>query len=119
MKYINEMLEFNEIINRLKNYCITEKAKENFEILKPILSEGELRIRMKETSEARMLLDAQGAPPLGTVSKIREIVEGAERGELLSIDELEKISQFAILCTRVIKYLNKSNDRNLKISEYG
>jgi dsDNA-specific endonuclease/ATPase MutS2 len=119
MKYIREMLEFNEIIHRLKSYCVTDVAKDNFEQLKPMLVESELRIRMKETTEARMLLDVHGTPPLGTVSKLREIVEGAEKGELLSIDELEKVSQFAILSMRIIRYLNKSEDRNLKISEYG
>lgn len=119
MEYINGMLEFDKIKKNLIEYTVTEKANERLNELVPIMNESELRVRMGETTEARSLLDVQGTPPLSKVNKIREYVDGALRGELLSIDELESIKLFATGCNRIIRYLNKSEDMNLKISEYG
>ncbi len=119
MNYIRDMLEFNEIIEKLKEYCTTDKAQKRFQDLMPILSEGELRNSLRDTTEARTLLDVQGTPPLGAGNAIRELLDAAERGELLSIDDLEKIRQFAVLCMKLIRYLNKSEELNLSISAYG
>lgn len=119
MDYINEMLEFKKIKEQLKEYTVTMKAKDKFDELVPIMNESELRGKMKDTSEARLLLDAQGAPPLSKVNNIRECVMSANRGELLSIDELENVKQFATGCNRIIRYLNKWEEGNLTISEYG
>lgn len=118
LDYINGMLEFDKIKEKLKEFTVTKKAKERLNELMPIMIEKELRDRMKETSEARTLLDVQGTPPLSKVNNIREYIESALRGESLSIDELENIKIFATGCNRIIRYLNKSEDLNLKISEY-
>lgn len=119
MDYIRDMLEFNKIINQLQEYTVTEKAREQFEDLKPYLDESELLNKIRETSEARKLLDIYGTPPLGTVNEIREISNAADKGELLSIDELNKVKQFATLCMRVIQYLNHCMDSETKLAEYG
>lgn len=114
-----KMLEFDKIIEMLKENAVTDKAKDNLDKLEPILKEKELRNRLKETSEARKLLDMQGAPPLGNVSNMRELVEGAERGELLTADELELVRQFAVQSMRLVRYLNKNEELDLTISSYG
>lgn len=119
MNYIRGMLEFQSIIDKLIEYTVTDKAKQRFMELTPILSEAELRISLRETTEARRLLDVYGNPPLGEGNTIRQLLEATERGELLSIDELEKVRQFATLCTRLIRYLNKSQEQNLSITEFG
>ena len=119
MDYINKMLEFEKIKEQLKEYTVTEKAREKFTELVPIMSESELRARMKDTSEARFLLDTLGTPPLSKVNNIREYVNNALLGELLSIDELENVKQFATGTDRIIRYLNKCEDESLSISVYG
>ncbi len=113
------MLEFNKITDLLKEHCLTEKARERFHKLEPLLKEKELRNKLRETTEARNLLDMQGAPPLGTIADIRPIVDAADKGELLSVDELGKISSFAVLCMRVIRYLNKNPEWESSIAAFG
>jgi dsDNA-specific endonuclease/ATPase MutS2 len=119
MNYINDMLEFSEIINKLKDYALTSKAKERFNNLIPILYESELRERMRDTTEAKVLLQKVGNPPLSAVEDIYKIAEGAKRGDLLSIDELEKIELFAVSSLRLIKYLKRCKDFNLNLAGYG
>lgn len=118
---MNDMsrIEFNVIINKLKEYAATDRAREKFDVMKPFLSERELRGQMKFTTEARKLLDIYGAPPLGEVSHIRKMPEAAEKGELLTIDELEAVRLFSILCMRLVRYLNRSSEQELDLSEYG
>lgn len=119
MKPMDEMLEFNIIKNKLKEYALTREAKEKFDRLCPILKEWELKDKMRETTEARTLLDVQGTPPLGSTDGIKEIVEAASRGEMLTIDRLETICQYTILCSRVKKYLNKGEELFLSLASYG
>lgn len=113
-----EMLEMKEIITMLKENAVTAKVKQQLENLTPILSEQELKLRMKETSEARILLDTYGIPPISSADQIKKILEAAERGELLSIEELEEVRQFAVSCMRIIRYLKKSKDSFLSLSVY-
>lgn len=117
-KYI-EMLEFDKMIDRLKEYTVTQKAKEKFDEMSPLMDEAELWKRQQETTEARILLDRDGTPPLSTTDQMEKIAEGAYKGEMLSIEELEQVSRFAVLGIRLTRYLKKSDEMGLKISEYG
>lgn len=119
MNHYENMIEFPQMIERLKEFTVTARAKERYEELKPIMDERELRLRLNETTEARLLLDRDGMPPLSATNEVEKLAEGAERGELLSIDELEQVSQFVTLCMRMKRYLKKSEDQGLRISEYG
>ncbi|BCN30011.1 endonuclease MutS2 [Anaeromicropila herbilytica] len=119
MNYMNDMLEFNEIIQKLKEYTRTGKARDRFEQLAPIRDERELNERLRDTSEAKILLEKVGNPPISSVEDIFKITENAKRGDLLSIDELEKIELFAVACMRFKKYLKRSEDYGLNLSGYG
>ncbi len=95
-KYV-EMMEFNKIVKQLKDLAMTAGARARFDGLGPMLSEAELRVRQKETSEARRLLDTQGNVPLGEVGFVADITAAAARGELLNIPQLLQVAQFAVL----------------------
>lgn len=119
MKYIKEMLEFNKIISQLKTYAITEKAKIRFNQLEPILNEVELENKLNDTTAARDLLDRQGNPPIASVDGIKKIIEDIDKGQLLSIEQIESVRQFTVLSMRLLKYLNKNQDLQNHIVDYG
>lgn len=119
MDYIYDMLEFGRIIEQLKEYAYTDKAKEKFQQLRPYTNEKEILIETRDTTEARKILDTLGTPPMVSMKDIRKIVEAAERSELLSVEELEKIRQYAVSCKRLKSFLLKSIEMNLNISSYG
>ncbi len=108
-KYV-EMMEFNKIVKQLKDLAMTAGARARFDGLGPMLSEAELRVRQKETSEARRLLDTQGNVPLGEVGFVADITAAAARGELLNIPQLLQVAQFAVLTARIKSYLLRGRE---------
>ncbi len=114
-----ETLEFTKIKEILISHAVTEKAKKRFSEMDMILDEGKLRRKLRETTEARKMLDTTGAPPLGDVSKVMKLVDAAQRGEMLSVNELEEIRLFTVVCERMIRYLNKSADSGLLLADFG
>lgn len=119
MEYINEMLEFNKIIEMLKEYASTKAAQIKFEKMAPLLDEKEVKIRTNETTEARKVLDSLGNPPLTTLNDIAEIVESAKRGELLTVDNFDTIQQYAASCMRLKKFLKRCEYLEVELSSYG
>lgn len=119
MNDINDMLEFNQIIQKLKEYALTDGAKEKFSRMEPMLKEGELLAKLRDTTAARQLLDRHGNPPLASVEGIREIVDNAQLGLLLSAEDLEKVRQFTVLSMRMERYLNKDQGYDNPVASYG
>lgn len=118
-----EMLEFTKIIHQLKTLAMTAGAREKFDALTPMLSEAELLVKQKETTEARLLMDTKGSIPLGEVDFISDITAAAARGELLGIPQLLQAEQFAVLTSRIKKYLQQGQETNptvtIALASYG
>lgn len=112
------MLEFDQIIETLKNYALTDGAKKRFDGLEPSMSQKELLVKTMETTEARKTLDVLGTPPLMAVKKIRELTDGALKGDMLTAEDLENILQFSVSCKRLKRFLERGKDHGLGISVY-
>ena len=69
------MLEFDQIINKLQENACTLKAKERIRNLEPVMSESEVRAQLRETTEARILLDRYGDPPVTALEGIADLIE--------------------------------------------
>lgn len=119
MNHIEEMLEFDKIKKMLFEYAVTDKARNRFDNLAPAMKESELRVQKRETTEARILLDLHGTPPLSDVLNIKEILESTRKGDLISVAEFETIRQFATQSSRIIRYLKKDMELELSIIDYG
>ncbi len=107
MNDMNNDLEFATIKTWLKEASSTKKARARFEALEPFLDQAQAEAAIEETSEARKVLDSLGTPPGGDTEGIREMAAEAGLGSLLSAEQLDSVRQFAVLCSRLIRYLNK------------
>ena len=67
-------LEFNIIIEKLKEYALSKNAKETLQRLSPYLSEDMCVRKMAETTSARNLLDMVGMPPLPIMDNLDEFI---------------------------------------------
>ena len=67
-----ETLEFPAILAKLKDLAVSEDAKQALEALEPAMNEQVCAARMAETTAARRVLDAFGAPPLPVMSRLNE-----------------------------------------------
>ena len=114
-----EILEFNKIKEILSDIALTQKAKEKIQELKPTITEREVLSLLDDTSEARILLDNVGLPSLTSVNEIDDILEVAEKGEMLLPEQFERILRFISSCRRLKSYLKKCESTEIKLAYYG
>ena len=72
---IENQIEFNTVKQIWSQQAVTAKAKEQIAERWIILDESELRRELKDTTDARELIEKIGNPPLQDVSEIMEIPE--------------------------------------------
>ncbi|WP_391204395.1 endonuclease MutS2 [Psychrobacillus sp. L4] len=97
-----EKLQYNELKEMVKFYCVSSLGKELLDKLQPSSNSKVVKIRLNETTEARKLLDAESHLPLKGISNINHLMEKLEKGMILGASELVAISDFLRGC-RVIK----------------
>lgn len=100
-------LEFHKIIELLKDCAATEEGKEKLAELKPYLSEQELRLALRDTTEARVLLDNLGNAPVPAMDGVYEMIESSVRGEMLNTEQLEKLAAALNSIRRFKDYLKR------------
>lgn len=84
------ILEFDKIKETWKTFALTENARTEIEKTKPMMSERQVAARLRETSEAKNMIEKFGQPPLATLNNIREWMNIAEIGGCLSPEQLEE-----------------------------
>ena len=112
------MLEFEKIIQKLEESVYSEGAKEKVRNLAPMLKETEVKARLKETTEARLLIEKCGNPPLTDQEGIESYMEAAQRGECLSPEQLEKIAINLTAVRRLKDYLCRGKSYELSLPYY-
>lgn len=112
-------LEFHKIKEMLCGYAMSQPAKERLAALSPTLSERECRLRMRETTEARKMLDTMGNPPLSSVQTVEKSLALSEKGSMLSPEQLESVAIFLSSCQRMIGYLKRAEALDVWLAGYG
>lgn len=114
-----ELLEFDRIKEIWAELAFTEGAKERIKNAAPIMSENELLARLRETSEAKELLEKNGNPPLVSLEGIREYVQSSVRGECLSALQLEEVEKALVAVMRLKDYLKRARQWENSLAYYG
>lgn len=114
-----EALGFNTILEALKEYALSEKAKQTFDRLTPFLQEDICVRKLAETTAARNLLDACGSPPVSSMNGLEELLILAENGAMLMPDQLTGMVRFTASCKRMTAYLSKGEAVDQTIAVYG
>lgn len=114
-----ELLGYREILKQLEAHAATAQAKELCGNLEPYLVETELRRHLRETTQARELLDYAGNPPLPLMERVEEYLDKAVVGELLLPEQIAQIGDFLVAVRRLKSYLGKGTERRIGIAFYG
>ena len=114
-----ELLGYHEILEQLKDHASTAQGKMLCGELIPYLAEAELRRHMRETTQARELLDYAGAPPLPLMERVEEYLDRAVAGELLLPEQISQVGDFLVAVRRLKSYLDKGMERQIGIAFYG
>ena len=98
-------IEFDKIKELWSQLAITAYAKDKIANTGVILKELQLRKELRDTTNAREMIEKLGAPPLQNVTEIQEILNFAERGDCLTPYQLERVEKVLVVVERLITYL--------------
>ena len=114
-----ETLEFPRILAQLKEFAVSDAARQTLDALAPAYHETICRQKMEETTAARLVLDACGAPPLAAMKGLAESLSLSAIGAMLTPAQLSGVALFATGCRRMVSYLARSEAHNPVIASYG
>lgn len=104
---LDKVLEFDKVKERWKELAVTEYAHKEIDNATYILSEPELRKSLKDTTNARELIEKLGTPPLQNVTEIKEVMEAASKDECLTPYQLERVGMILSAVRRLKDYLER------------
>lgn len=97
---LDKALEFEKVKEIWKGLTVTECASQRIEEARFILAEPQLRKELKDTTDARELIEKLGAPPLQSVTEIKDVMEIAKKGDCLTPYQLEKVGMILSVVSR-------------------
>lgn len=115
---IENQIEFNKVKEIWAGFAITKEAKDRIKDKWIILDESALRAELKNTSDAKEMIEKLGNPPLQDVSEILEILEIASKGECLTPYRLERVQSILSCLERLSSYLNRGKQYNNSLAYY-
>lgn len=118
MDHTFQILEFNLILEKLEEFAHTEAAKEKIKNLTPCLKEGEVKKSLRDTTEARTIIDRIGLPPAVSMNGLKEIMDTARQGGCLSAEDLEQTGGMLTAVKRFKDFLNRCKYLELGLPYY-
>lgn len=112
-------LEFDVIIEKLKEHALSGQAKKSLDTLSPYLNEAVCARKMRETTAARRLLEGLGSPPLALMKNLDEMMALAAAGGMLVPEQLGEMVLFASACRRMGTYLARGEGLDTTVAVYG
>lgn len=112
-------LQFTELKEIVKSYCVSGLGKNLIDRLKPSSNLKVVESRLNETSEGRALLDTVGHIPLEGIFNINSSIENIEKGAILVPDELTKLCDFLRGCRKIKDFMKGKEFYAPTLSSYG
>ena len=104
---IEKQIEFDKVKEMWAELAITDYAKDAIRTTSLCFSESELRKQLKDTTDARSMIEKVGTPPLQNITEIKEIIAVAEKGECLTPYQLERVETVLVATKRLKDYLSR------------
>ncbi len=115
---INQQIEFDKIKELWAQLALTDDAKEKIKETTWCLSETELRMFLKETTDARTMIEKLGTPPLQNITDIKEVIQVVEKGQGLTPYQLEKVEKVLASIRRLKDYLTRGKQYENSLAYY-
>ncbi len=104
---IEIQIEFDKVKELWAGLAVTDQAKEKIREASIFLSENELRKQLRDTTDARNLIEKAGTPPLQNVSEAKDILLSAAKEECLTPYQLERVEKVLAAIKRLKDYLER------------
>ena len=111
-------IEFNKIQDMWAELAATDYAKERIREVKVILDEKDLRRELRDTTDARDMVEKLGTPPLQNVNELSEVITVVEKGDCLTPYQLERVENVLVVIERLRSYLSRGKQYNNPLAYY-
>lgn len=112
-------LEYPKILELLANETTCAAARERALLLQPQTNSTLCAQALRETGDARAMIESEGLPPLAMMEGLEEAVRLAELEGLLMPEQLSAVAMFASTCRRMTNYLKKYEALRIELSLNG
>lgn len=112
-------LQYNELKEIVKSYCVSGLGKNLIDRLQPSTSLKVVESRLDETSEGRFLLDTAQYIPLEGIFNIKGIIDNIEKGAILEPEDLTKLCNFLRGCRKIKDFMMGKEFYAPTLSSYG
>ena len=102
---IERQIEFDKVKDIWAELAVTDWAKERIREAGVYFSETELKKQLRDTTDARFLIEKLGMPPLQNMTEIKEVLLIAEKGDCLTPYQLERVEKVLVVIRRLKDYL--------------
>ncbi|OQX93814.1 MAG: hypothetical protein B6I17_01090 [Tenericutes bacterium 4572_104] len=107
-------LEFEKILMQIRDYTITDLAKTDVLLLKPLVNQKMIKKLLEETYEAMIFIQRLNETPLTGVLNIKESLKKAEIGSILNIEEFLRIVSHQEAISRSQTYIKKIHQLDIE-----
>lgn len=114
-----EKLQYNELKEIVKSYCVSNLGKKLIDKLEPSNNIKSVERMLNETSEGRRLIDASYHMPLEGVFDIFSLIDKMEKGGVLEASELTTVNNFLRGCRKVKLFIKDKEGYAKTLSAYG
>ena len=115
---IENQIEFDKVKEMWKELAVTDAAKEKIQEAWLFFKESELRKQLRDTSDARELIEKNGTPPLQNVSEMKEVLMVADKGDCLTPYQLERVEKVLVAVKRLKDYLERGKAYGNSLAYY-
>lgn len=102
-------LDYSKILSMLADCAETGSAKKRAITLRPTDDIDTVRLRLQRTSDARRLIDVKGYPSFYAEEEVASAAERADKGAVLSMIELLRISYLLRSTRTTLDYIQTDN----------
>lgn len=114
-----EKLNYNELKEVVKGYCVSGLGKALIDKLEPSSNLKIVNRRLDETSEGRRLIDASYHIPLVGIFNVLPYIDKIEKGSSLDPEDLAIMSDFLRGCRKVKSFIKDKEGYAPTLSSYG
>ena len=104
---IDKQIEFDKVKNIWAELASTDYAKEKIQEIELCFSENELKKELRDTTDAKELIEKVGTPPLQNITEIRDVLMIVEKGDCLTPYQLERVEKVLVVIRRLKDYLSR------------
>lgn len=115
---IDKQIEFDKVKEIWAELAITDFAKEKIKDIELCYSENELNKELRDTTEAKEMIEKVGNPPLQNITEIREVLMIAEKGDCLTPYQLERVEKVLVVVRRLKNFLSRGKAYQNSIAYY-